>query len=239
MNLTNEVSSGHRDWKDLDRYFSGDLGSVEEMELEEHLSDCAKCTELARRVQRLSYAWKGWTAESHGAAALPDWVAQQLLRAAESVPPRIRSRLHKWSEQWAGSAAGAVRLIVGTKDKASRFITEGLESLSAPAAPFAAFTLASERGRAIAESDDIAVKAGAEGSGATARISLIKGDLAVVINRWPDEAAPIVVLVSENPRQSPLVEKAEWDSKSRSWRARMAAVPSGDYIVVLSPPAEG
>lgn len=204
-------------------YFHGMLSDSEARTIEEHLADCDRCVELARLVRATSGTVMAWTARAHGEADRRAQLAQAVERAADRVAdPEWCERLRRWKEQCAGQAAAAVRLVRGVGEQASRFITEGMETLQRPGGlgPFTelAFSLpagavptkgAVQTKGAVRTRGGVRVSGGVKvktrGSvtavetrgtvGARARVE-VRGDvLDVRVSEWPPQQTPPLVIL--------------------------------------------
>ena len=216
--MTEEITIEHTTWTELSDYHFGGLPWFVRARIEEHLGECAACSEIAVRVRTLCEAWTDWTPEAHGAASLRLRIVHALatlssmnLKDAEKDLPQL---LREWNEKWKGKVSGALRVVVDAVGKESKLVAEGLQAVLCPG-PMPVFALAGTlpvRGGAnpvVAES-----KAG-ESSPAT-RVVLTGNDLRVTVSSLsPGSRPPVIVLVPEGdePPQSQRLKKDARDAK--------------------------
>ncbi len=109
-------------------YFAELLDDRQEETVELHIADCDRCAETARWVHSLPMpSLDGWTARSHGQAALRPVLATALAQA-ESVTSGLKERLGRWREHLASETEGALHLI----KEASGALSRGLDVLMPP-----------------------------------------------------------------------------------------------------------
>ncbi len=230
--MADEVLSPHPAWREIDDYCAGRLLAFEVASVEEHMFECKRCSDLTKQIRFASQVVDGWTAVSHGYAhGLQRRIAEGLSRAESLAPALLRSRLSDWRARWSDTVGGAVRLIVRTPGKTSELVTSGLEAILSPAAPFPVFELVPTRTRGETTVAESPVK----GILPKASIAVTGNRIVVVVRSTPEESPPLIVLFPQNSDQAPLVQAAEWSNESASWKARITGIPTGDYIVALSP----
>ena len=245
-------------------YFHGYLTDAEARAIEEHLADCSACVDLARRVRTVSREIGSWTARSHGEAYRRAQLADAVAAAATGVvDPGWSDRLRRWTDQCAGQASAAIRLVKDVRGRAARLATEGLDGLLQPGGfgPFAEPAAAGgavmtrgairTRGAVRTRGGAVTTKAGpnagslaaetrAEGGAPVARVA-VRGDaLDVTVRNWRSgQPPPLVILIPADPSAGPpvLVELRRGPDASEL-TATFASIGSGDYVVAIEPAAE-
>ncbi len=114
-------------------YFDHNLPEDQALRLEEHLTECDHCSNLAREVYALSAKWGRWTARTHAEAYAMEANAFRALlqRALEKIGGAISRQA---VESWKKGAEGAVRVVMREIAASSEIMTEGVESLLRPQA---------------------------------------------------------------------------------------------------------
>lgn len=119
--------------EELMDYFDRRLAAGEELQLEEHMAECERCSSLARQIYALSARWDQWTAKTHADASVMGPAPLRALLA--QALNRIRDVLNREQfERWIKGAEGAVRVIVGETADVAEILTEGIEILLHPQA---------------------------------------------------------------------------------------------------------
>ncbi|MBE9566537.1 MAG: hypothetical protein IMF16_07290 [Proteobacteria bacterium] len=238
------MSDGEREThvlaEELSSYFECALPPERETIIEEHLAKCDACTEQARRVRGLLEMVGRWSAAAHGVAYWRAQVARALQAAAEQPQYQTwHEKLHAWRATWGERVDAAVRVVVGTQGRASRVITEGLEELVRPSAPwrFALAPVPIPTTAPPGEPPPAPVVAVSEGQ-ARARLS-VSGDAREVVVRveriCPGTTPPLVMLIAAAEGAAPRVVEPEKRPNASYFIARFEDVPPGEYLAVFEP----
>ena len=231
----------HVSIEELMEYFAGDLGEESAGAIERHCAECLECTERARQVRALGALYDRWTPEAHGAAQLRAAVAQGLRAAQEREQnPAWRDRLREWLDRWGGKVEAGVRVVMEAPGKASRIVTEGLETIARPGGRWE-FQLAPARilgpeGEVSAE-PAIALAPGTP----QARVA-VSGETQEVVARVDDlpagERSPLVVLVPMGRRGEAKVAEPRRAPGTGYLLARFEEVEPGEYLALFEPMEE-
>jgi hypothetical protein len=237
----------HPSVEELVDYLSARLPEAGERPIEEHLAVCAGCTERGRRIHAAMMQLASLGARAHGQAPWQANVIEALagLEAAK-VPRAWRERLTKWRERWAGLAEGAVLVVVGARDGASRLVGDGLDALLRPGAGWqiapAPLPLptrgAPGPGHEATEAPIPTMEASLGPGGTRARIALGKAtrELVVRVDRLPAGIPPpLIILVPQDSGMASRIAEPARQPGTDYHVARFTDLPAGQYFAFFEP----
>lgn len=223
-------------------YADASLSEDEQRTVEEHIAECAECTQLARQSLRFEKLW-GLSAREHGdvvrRAALEAALAAEEARAA----PGLRERLSTWRSRWAGLAETAASIALESAQKGTQVVAEGLESLTRPGS---AWQLAPATGGAIRGTgeggESALLTTSLSTTSSRARLAVQGGDapeVTVRIDGVPESVRPLVVLLSTDSAHQVRLTQAERPEGTSYLIARFEDLPVGTYVVAVEPLESG
>jgi hypothetical protein len=226
----------HPDVDKLADYFASKLSEASKDSLEQHFAECGDCCRIARRVYSSSLLLERWFSGKQPETDLNAVLARNL-DALASANVVWRERLRKWTENWAGRAEGAVRMVMGSSSNAASIATDGLTELLRPGARWQ-FALepigAPIRGQTPPQSISVAATIGSPR--ARVAVSAEARELEVRIDELSEGLdVPLVLLIPLSQDLEPQVKELSRSAGVSYCIARFEDLQPGQYLVALEP----
>jgi hypothetical protein len=234
--MLDKAEAAHPTLAELSDYEAGNLPPFVQAWVEEHIVDCASCSESLRRVEAFVPVWNAWNAHTHRVANLRSRVAVALASAEIEGPSDLRDRFRDWNTKWRGKVNGALRVVVGAAGAGSQLIAEGLESVLCPDFRMPAFAVSmGQPTRGAGVSPPIFADTAAVPGNPPTHVVLIGNELRVTVTSLlPGQKPPVVVLIPESAA-SPQAQRLVRDHREPvpSWVAVFPSVPPGPYTLTF------
>jgi hypothetical protein len=235
------ATGGHYEPEELLDYFEAKLTEGGELSVEEHLSSCERCGELAREVYAFHEVWQ-WPAEEHGCLLLGRLLQQALAKAeAETDRATWRQRLQRWRGDWAGKAEAALQIVMEASENTSRAMARAIDSLARPDGQwrFAPASGVPVRGVTGAESLSALLTTAVTPGKPRARVAVragVQGEIVVRLDELPHEmTSPLVLLIATGGALTVRVSEAAAPVGQEYRIARFNDVAPGEYLVAFEP----
>ena len=239
--MPHESSTEHISPEELAEYYTETLPEEREEVIEEHLAECAQCTEEARQWHRFASVWEGWTARAHGAAYQQAYLVRALQQVQGlALQPGVLVRLRQWLAEVSTKTGAAFRVALEAGERASRVVTEGLDMLFPPAPalqPVRVRGAVRTRGGPVRGATPPATTVPLSAASPQARVEL-QGDDGVievhVASVGQGQSPPLVLLVPMRDEGEPRVAALQQEGDG-AYRVRFEGVAPGDYLVAFEP----